>query len=56
LNVGGAKLENITVAVGDIDLMKKLNVEGLLGSDYLRKFKVGIDYDSRVLKIESCCP
>lgn len=52
LNVGMAQLTNIEIAVGDFDLMKKLNVDGLLGGDYLRRFRVDIDYDGKVLKIE----
>jgi len=55
VNVGTAQLENIDIAVGDFDLMKKLHVDGLLGGDYLRRFKVDIDYDGKVLKIEPCC-
>jgi predicted aspartyl protease len=55
LNVGGAQLVNIAIAVGDIDLMRKLKVDGLLGTDYLRRFKVDIDYLGKVLKIEPCC-
>jgi predicted aspartyl protease len=51
LNVGGAKLEGIEIAVGDLDLMKKLNVDGLLGGDYLRMFRVDIDYDGKNIKI-----
>jgi predicted aspartyl protease len=52
LNLGMAQLTNIEIAVGDFDLMRKLNVDGLLGGDYLRRFRVDIDYDGKVLKIE----
>jgi len=51
LKVGTAQLENIEIAVGDFDLMKTLKVDGVLGSDYLRRFNVAIDYDSKVVDI-----
>jgi len=37
-------------------LMKTLNVDGILGGDYLRRFKVSIDYDNQIVEIEPCCP
>lgn len=56
LQVGGARLENVEIAVANFDLIKNLNVDGILGSDYLRRFKVSIDYDNRTVNIEICCP
>jgi predicted aspartyl protease len=56
LNVGKAHLEDIEIAVGEFDLMKRLNVDGLLGGDYLRKFRVNIDYDGKTMKIEQVQP
>ena len=55
LNVGTAQLENVEIA-GDFDLMKRLNVDGLLGGDYLRKFRVDIDYNGKTVKIERVQP
>jgi predicted aspartyl protease len=55
LNVGTAQLENVEIA-GDFDLMKRLNVDGLLGGDYLRKFRVDIDYNGKTVKIEQVQP
>ena len=52
LNVGGARLEDIEIAVIDFDLMKTLKVDGVLGSDYLRRFRLVIDYDNKVIKID----
>jgi predicted aspartyl protease len=56
LQVGGARLEKVEIAVANFDLMKTLNVDGVLGGDYLRQFKVSIDYDNRIVDIEPCCP
>jgi len=56
LNVGTAQLENVGIAVANFDLMKTLNVDGILGSDYLRRFKVSIDYDNQLVNIEPYCP
>ncbi len=55
LQVGAARLENIEIAVADFDLMKRLQVDGVLGGDYLRRFKVSIDYGNRLVHIELCC-
>jgi hypothetical protein len=52
LNVGAAHLDNIEIAVADFPLLKTLNVEGVLGGDYLRRFKVSIDYSNQTVDIE----
>src|SRR5262249_28820323 len=49
LKVGTAQLDNIEIAVGNFDLMRTLGVDGILGSDYLRRFVLFIDYDSKVV-------
>ena len=56
LNVGTAQLENVEIAVGVFDLMKRLHVDGLLGGDCLRTFRVDIDYNSKTVKIEQVQP
>jgi predicted aspartyl protease len=56
LNVGAARLENIGIAVANFDLLRSLNVDGILGGDYLRRFKVSIDYDNQLVNIEPYCP
>ena len=56
LQVGNVRLEKIEIAVANFGLMKTLNVDGILGSDYLRRFKVSIDYDNHIVEIEPCCP
>jgi predicted aspartyl protease len=56
LQVGAARLERVEIAVTNFPLMNTLNVDGVLGGDYLRQFKVSIDYDNRIVEIEPCCP
>ncbi|HEY2382696.1 MAG TPA: retropepsin-like aspartic protease [Terriglobia bacterium] len=55
LQAGAARLEGIEIAVGNFGLLKTMNVDGILGSDYLRQFKVSIDYDNQLVDIEPCC-
>ncbi len=54
--MGSGRLEEVDIAVANFSLMKTMNVDGVLGSDYLRRFKVSIDYDNHVVVIEPCCP
>jgi hypothetical protein len=56
LQVGMTRAENVEIAVGNLPLMKTLQVDGLLGGDYLRRFKVSIDYDNMIVDIQPCCP
>lgn len=56
LQAGSGRLEDVEIAVGNFSLMKTMNVDGILGSDYLRQFKVSIDYDNQLVNIEPCCP
>ena len=53
--VGQARLTNLEIAVSEFRLLYTLNVQGILGADYLRQFKVFIDYDNKVVEIEPCC-
>jgi predicted aspartyl protease len=53
--VGQARLTNFEISVTNFPLLRTLNVEGILGADYLRQFKVSIDYDNQVVEIEPCC-
>jgi predicted aspartyl protease len=50
--VGEARLKNAEIAVADFNLLQTLEIDGILGGDYLRKFKVSIDYEKQVVQIE----
>jgi predicted aspartyl protease len=52
LQVANARLSRVEIAVAEVPLMQKLHVDGILGSDYLRRFKVTIDYDNELVEIE----
>ena len=52
LQVANGRLTRVEIAVAEVPLMQKLHVDGILGSDYLRRFKVTIDYDNEVVEIE----
>jgi predicted aspartyl protease len=56
LQVGVARLEKVDIVVANFPLMQTLSVDGVLGGDYLRQFKVSIDYDNHIVEIEPCCP
>jgi aspartyl protease len=56
VQVGAVRLEGIEVAVANFDLMKTLNVDGILGGDYLRRFKISIDYAHQIVDIEPLTP
>jgi predicted aspartyl protease len=55
LRLGVTRAENVEIAVGDLPLMKRLKLDGLLGGDYLRLFKISIDYDNMIVDIQPCC-
>jgi predicted aspartyl protease len=52
LQLAGTRLTDVEIAVADVELMRTLHVDGILGSDYLRRFKVTIDYDNEAVEIE----
>ena len=52
LQVADARLNDVEIGVADVPLMQRLHVDGILGSDYLRRFKVTMDYDNEVVDIE----
>jgi len=55
LRIGEVRLNHVEIAVANFDLMQTLQVDGIVGGDYLRRFKVSIDYDNHVVEIEPCC-
>src|SRR5215467_6066729 len=54
LQLGRIREENVEVVVGKLPLMKMLEVDGLLGGDYLRRFKISIDYENMIVNIQPC--
>ena len=52
LQVGEARLKELEIAVSDFGLLQELQVDGILGGDYLRRFKVYIDYEKQTVELE----
>jgi predicted aspartyl protease len=55
LSVGAAELQNIEVAIMDFDPLRSssgTNLDGILGHNYLRRFRVTIDYENRVVQLQ----
>jgi predicted aspartyl protease len=52
MQIGNAQITDVHIAVAGVDLFQKLHVDGILGADYLKQFKVSIDYAHRTLTIK----
>ena len=56
LSFGVAQLENVTVVVSDIfsplNQAVGVSMDGILGYNFLRKFKITIDYPNEVLRFQ----
>jgi clan AA aspartic protease (TIGR02281 family) len=52
MQIGNIQITNMDIAVADADLFKQLHVDGIIGADYLKQFKVSIDYAHRTLTIK----
>lgn len=51
VQIGGVRIMQMQIAVADFELLRTLQVDGIIGADYLRRFKVSIDYEHRELSI-----
>jgi predicted aspartyl protease len=55
LAVGNARLENLTVATADFLVMLsqivKTKLDGIIGYNFLKEFKVEIDYPNEMLRL-----
>ena len=52
VQIGSVRISQMRVAAADFDLLRSLHVDGIIGADYLKQFKVSIDYTRRVLSIK----
>ena len=54
LSVGAAEVRNLTVAVVDVSHVTKLTkrLDGVVGNDFMRKFRVTIDYKKSRVSFE----
>jgi predicted aspartyl protease len=51
LHMGDIRITDPEVAVADFDLMKSMKVDGILGGDRLKFFRVSIDYSKQTVRI-----
>jgi hypothetical protein len=56
LQVGESALKDIEIFSATLPTLQRLEVDGILGADYLRRFKVSIDYEKQVMQIEPLTP
>lgn len=52
VQIGDVQLMAIPIAVADFDLLRYLHIDGIIGADYLKQFKISIDYAHRLLTIK----
>ena len=50
--MGEIRIMQAQIAVADFDLLRTLQVDGIVGSDYLKRFRIAIDYTRQVLIIK----
>jgi predicted aspartyl protease len=51
VQIGQVRICKTQIAVTALELFRTLHVDGLLGADYLKQFKISIDYNNQVLTL-----
>jgi predicted aspartyl protease len=51
VQIGPVRIGKTTIAVSDAEILRTLHIDGLIGADYLKQFRISIDYAHRVLSI-----
>ena len=52
VQIGSVRIAKTSIAVTALELFRTLHVDGLLGADYLKQFKISIDYTNHVLSLQ----
>jgi predicted aspartyl protease len=52
LQIGGTPITQTEIATTDWEILRSLHVDGIIGADYLKRFKISIDYGRKLLTIE----
>jgi predicted aspartyl protease len=52
LRVGEIRMAQPQIAAADFDLMRSLEIDGILGADQLKAFRVSIDYSKKTVHFE----
>jgi predicted aspartyl protease len=52
IRIGNAQIIQVPIIAADLKLMQTLHIDGIIGEDCLRQFKISIDYAHQLLTIE----
>jgi predicted aspartyl protease len=52
IQIGSLRINQAQIAVTRADLLHELHLDGIIGADYLKQFKISIDYTHRLLSIK----
>jgi predicted aspartyl protease len=52
VQIGPVRIGKTTIAVSDAEILRTLHVDGIIGADYLKQFRVSIDYAHHVLSFQ----
>jgi predicted aspartyl protease len=52
VQIGPVRIGKTTIAVSDAEILRTLRVDGIIGADYLKQFRISIDYMHRVLSLQ----
>jgi len=51
VQIGPVRIGKTTIVVSDAEILRTLHVDGVIGADYLKLFRISIDYAHHVLSI-----
>lgn len=52
IRIGNAEILQVPIIAADLKLMHTLHVDGIIGEDCLKQFKISIDYANQLLTLE----
>jgi predicted aspartyl protease len=52
VKIGSVEITDMQIAVAEADVFRKLEVDGIIGADCLKQFKISIDYTRRMLTMQ----
>ena len=52
VQIGTVRIGKTTIAVSDAEILRTLHIDGIIGADYLKQFRISIDYTHHVLSIQ----
>jgi predicted aspartyl protease len=52
VQIGQVRICKTTIVVSDAEILRTLHVDGVIGADYLKQFRISIDYTHQVLSIQ----